>query len=69
MEGRYIGENIRLIFDIMDRLNETNETGLMLSLDVEKAFDSVEWPYIFKALSTFGIGEQFLRWIKVLWLK
>ena len=43
IKGRYIGENIRLINDIIENLTLTERTGLLLMLDFEKAFDSVEW--------------------------
>ena len=39
IKGRFIGENIRLISDII----EQNKEGMMLFLDFEKAFDSLEW--------------------------
>ena len=42
VKGRYIGENIRLIGDITDYYKEQNKTGLLLMLDFEKAFDSIE---------------------------
>ena len=39
--GRYVGENIRLIYDIMQYTEENSIPGLLLSVDFEKAFDSV----------------------------
>ena len=48
VKGRYIGENIRLIQDIMEKLKITKQSGLLLLLDFEKAFDSIEWPYMHK---------------------
>lgn len=35
LKGRYIGENIRLISEIIDFLNENNEPGIFLFSDFE----------------------------------
>ena len=40
IKGRFIGENIRLIEDI---LQETDDEAVVLLIDQEKAFDCVEW--------------------------
>ena len=42
MKGRFIGENIRLIDSIVRYAAENNIPGLLLFIDFEKAFDSLE---------------------------
>ena len=39
--GRYIGENTRLMYDILHITDTLNIPGLLLMVDFEKAFDSV----------------------------
>ena len=41
--GRYIGENTRLVYDLMQYTEENNIPGILLMIDFEKAFDSVSW--------------------------
>lgn len=66
VNGRYIGENIRNTFDILEYAKKKNKTGLLLSLDYEKAFDSISHGFIIKALKFFNYGFSFLKWINVL---
>ena len=43
MKGRFIGENIRHISDILHVTPEQKLEGIALFIDLEKAFDSLEW--------------------------
>ena len=38
IKGRYTGQNIRLIIDIMDHTKSQNIPGILLSLDFQKSF-------------------------------
>ena len=50
LKGRYIGENIRLLYDTLLYTNKHQTHGLLLMVDFEKAFDSVAWSFIGKSL-------------------
>ena len=69
LQGRYIGENVRLVFDMMSELSHLKKKGLILLLDFEKAFDSLEWSYITEVLKHYNFGEGFIRWFKTLYNK
>lgn len=66
MEGRFIGENIRLISDILHFTAQQNLEGIALFIDFEKAFDSLEWDFLLKTLDTFQFGHDFKSWVKIL---
>ena len=51
MKNRFIGENITLIDNIINYANAEQIEGLLLFIDFEKAFDSIEWSFIEKTLS------------------
>ena len=65
--GRYIGQNIRLLSDIMDYTDVMKSPGILLFVDFEKAFDTLEWPFILKALEEFNFGQNFIKWFSVLY--
>mgnify|MGYP001795603812 CR=1 FL=1 len=50
LKRSFIGENIHLINEIIDYTKSENIEGLLLFLDFEKAFDTIEWNYIYKTL-------------------
>ena len=65
VKNRFIGDAIRTIQDIMHYTDLKNISGIILFLDFEKAFDSVEWNFLFKALERFNFGPKFIKWIKM----
>ena len=64
INDRYIGEAVRSIFDIMEFPLKENIPGIMIFLDFQKAFDSVEWDFILECLEFFNFGPQFVGWVK-----
>ena len=65
VKGRYIGQNIRLLSDIMEYLDAKKTSGLLLFIDFEKAFDSLEWDFVAKTLKVFNFGPNVKRWISM----
>ena len=67
--GRNIGESIRLVDDLMGYAEQENLDGLIFAADIEKAFDSVDHNFISASLEKYGIGPDFIEWIKTLLAK
>ena len=67
VNGRYIGQNIRLLSDIMEFSDRKNFQGILLFVDFEKAFDTLEWSFISKTLEVFNFGNKFKKWFTVLY--
>ncbi len=67
LKGRNIGNNIRLVLDIIE-FTETNEIpGAILLLDIEKAFYSVRHDFLLHVLKYFNFGDNFIHWINTIY--
>ena len=42
-------------------------TGILLTIDFEKAFDSLKWVFLKKCLQAFNFGQRFVSYINVLY--
>ncbi len=69
IKNRYIGSNARLLLDYFEHCENFNVPGILLYLDFEKAFDSVEWNFMIAVLEKFNFGEGFINWVKIIYNK
>lgn len=63
--GRTILSNLQLIRDVLDMIDKTNETGILVTLDQDKAFDRVDHEFLMRVLSKFGFGPTFCGWVSL----
>ena len=57
MKTRYIGENLRLISDVLEYTKTEGKSGILLSLDFKKAFDTLECSFVKNVLDIFNFGH------------
>ena len=67
IKGRLIGENVRIIEDMIEYTNKNDILGLLVLIDFEKAFDTIEWDFLFKTLKSYNFDKTFINWIKLLY--
>ena len=60
VENRFIGESGRLIADIIEITDVINKEGFLVTMDIEKAFDSLDHTFVISVLKTFGFGKNFV---------
>ena len=57
--GRSISSNLFSLCDMLDYIAHTNERGILISLDQEKAFDWVNRSFLINLLLYFGFDPSF----------
>ena len=67
MQGCY---NIHKSINVIHHINKRKDkTHMMILIDVEKAFDKIQHPFLIKTLSKVGIQGAFLNIIKATYKK
>ncbi|XP_028074331.1 uncharacterized protein LOC114276709 [Camellia sinensis] len=64
LSGRNIMDGVLVANEIVDWWKKTNRKGLIIKLDFEKAYDTVNWNFLFQMLENFGFGPTWTKWIK-----
>jgi hypothetical protein len=67
VQGRVIGENIRFVDDLLKCAEMNIVKGYLILVDFEKAFDSLDWNFLYYTLNNFNFGENFIKMVKLLY--
>ena len=66
VKNRFLGESVRLISDVLDMTKTLNIEGFLMTVDIQKAFDSVDHKFLIACLRGMNFNEDFIDWIKVI---
>ena len=61
--GRFIGENVAFLRDVVDFCTSSGVSAAFLALDQEKAFDRVDWSFLRSTPYALGFGQSFIGWV------
>ena len=65
-KNKFISESGRVISDVLEISNLLALEGFLVTIDVEKAFDSVNHYFLLQILRKLGFGIDFVSWIKAI---
>jgi hypothetical protein len=63
IKGRYILESVVAAHEIIHEVHRKKESGVVLKLDYEKAYDRVSWTFLEDMLKSRGFGDKWRGWI------
>jgi hypothetical protein len=63
IKGRFILESVVAAHEIIHDIYKNKESGVVLKLDYEKAYDRVTWSFLEKMLISRGFGEKWVKWV------
>jgi hypothetical protein len=64
IKGRYIIESVVTAHEIIHSVHQSEEPGVVLKLDYEKAYDKVSWNFLLDVLTKRGSGQKWLAWME-----
>jgi len=53
------------VLNFIDYLNVTKDPAFIISLDAEKVFDRVEWPFPFAVLEKVELGSNLIKLVQI----
>ena len=67
VQNHYIGCNVNRLLNFIDYCKDNDIESMLIAIDYEKAFDSMEWDFVYKTLELFGFPKKYIDWVKVLY--
>jgi hypothetical protein len=65
IQGRNLHDNFMLVRQLARKINARRESGVLLKLDISRAFDSLSWSFLFEILRQLGFPDRFLKWLVI----
>ena len=59
VNNRFLSEGSTLISDVLEITNSFDIEGLLMTVDIEKAFDSINHSFLMYVLKKSGFGNEF----------
>lgn len=67
ISGRQTQDSIRRTIQLINTIQTNKNNTALLSLDAEKAFDSVNWDFLYVVLERFGFNQASINCIKTIY--
>ncbi|KAI5349821.1 hypothetical protein L3X38_002710 [Prunus dulcis] len=64
VQGRQILDAVLIANEVVEESRRLNKSGMVFKIDLEKAYDHVEWRFVNEVLIRKGFGDRWRSWIR-----
>ncbi|MCH84888.1 LINE-1 reverse transcriptase like, partial [Trifolium medium] len=65
LKGRNLVDGVLIVNEIVDLAKKTGKECLILKVDFEKAYDSVDWGFLEYMMKRFGFCSMWIEWMRI----
>jgi hypothetical protein len=63
IKNRYIMDGVISLNEILHEVKRKNQSGVVLKIDFEKAYDKVNWHFLYYMMEKKGFGSKWCDWV------
>jgi hypothetical protein len=67
IKRRSIHASFMYVQEVIKALHKKKKPDLFIKLDISKAFDTINWPYLISIMEHLGFGLKWRNWVSALW--
>lgn len=67
LKNRMSNDNTLLLWHVLENANMKPDPSIAITLDAEKAFDRVSWPFLKPCMHSFDLGEPYINMVMALY--
>ena len=68
IKGRHIQHPLLTMYDLQESVTTRGDEAYATVVDFEKAYDRVNWEYLWATLRHFGLGERFIQFVRLMYI-
>ncbi|WMV19278.1 hypothetical protein MTR67_012663 [Solanum verrucosum] len=65
IKSRQIMDAVLIADECVDSRKRDNQLGILCKLDIQKAYDHLNWNFLMKMMQRMGFGQRWSKWIRL----